>query len=148
MVFLTVSAEDDDGDQGISAAHFDSALDTDDAYHDRDAAPIVQAMQRIYDRASGISPELISRSVSLLPLPQVEMHKFLVACDGLPNLFEHSLWRFTPSELRLYSLANQQHWSQSELREVIKLIRDPSFIARDVGPDLESRVYGIFFRKI
>ena len=137
-VFLAVLAEDDDGDQDISTARFDS--EPDEVYVDRDAAPIVQAMQCIYDKARDISSEIISQSLSQLPLPPVEPHKFLVDCDGLPNLFQHSLWNFTPSELRLYSLANQQHWSQSELREVIKLIRDPSFFPKDIGPDLESRV--------
>ena len=59
--------EDDDGDQDISTARFDS--EPDEVYVDRDAAPIVQAMQCIYDKARDISSEIISQSLSQLPLP-------------------------------------------------------------------------------
>ena len=147
VLIAHVSADDND-DQDDGAAHYDSpgVMPVDEAHGDPDARPIIQAMQRIYDKAAhDISPELVAQSVSLLPVPHVEVQRFLVDGVGLANVFEHSLWRFTPSEVRLYDLANKNQWTQSELREVIKLIRDPSFIARDIGPDLESRVSKKFF---
>ena len=57
-----------------------------------------------------------------------------------PSLLDDSLYAFTPSEMRLYSLANKKRWTESELTEVIDLLRDPSFLRRDIGPDLQSRV--------
>ena len=51
-----------------------------------------------------------------------------------------SLYEFTPSEMRLYSLANKKRWTESESTEVIYLLRDPSFLRRDIVPDLQSRV--------
>ena len=47
---------------------------------------------------------------------------------------------FTPSEIRLYQLATKHHWTESELMEVINLIRDPRFLSIQIGPDIQTRV--------
>ena len=57
-----------------------------------------------------------------------------------PSLYENSLHAFTPSEIRLYALANKRRWTESELTEVIELLRDPTFLRRDIGPDVQTRV--------
>ena len=116
-------------------------------YSDGHLSPVILAIQNIYDHPSrNLSPDLISHFISVLPLPcAVDGQNCIVESDGLPNSFEHSFWKFTPSELRLYRLSNKHHWTQHELREVITLIRDPTFTARDIGPDLESRVRPIQF---
>ena len=149
-------ADLDAEDQDLDAAEdygrevaCESTLDVEEEYSDGHLSPVILAIQNIYDHPSrNLSPDLISHFISVLPLPcAVDGQNCIVESDGLPNSFEHSFWKFTPSELRLYRLSNKHHWTQHELREVITLIRDPTFTARDIGPDLESRVRPIQFVK-
>ena len=63
-------------------------MPVDEAHGDPDARPIIQAMQRIYDKAAhDIPPDLVAQSVSLLPVPHVEVQRFLVDGVGLVNVF-------------------------------------------------------------
>ncbi len=47
---------------------------------------------------------------------------------------------FAVEELKLYLLAVKCSWTESETKEVIRLLQDPSFHTRRVGADLNSRV--------
>lgn len=76
------------------------------------------------------------------PLPDASAHPpaIPVRDSAIPRMFAETFHLFTPSEVRLYSLAMRRTWSCEELKDVIRLLTDMTFDPRDIGPDIESRV--------
>ncbi len=89
-------------------------------------------------------------------------------CEGtevcvLPVSARHSVdrdYQFSVSEIRLYELASRFCWTDSETKEVLRLLKDPSFDPRQIGSDIDTRVstlltcflfsysFVVFFKKL
>ena len=83
----------------------------------------------------------IQSTLQRLPTIDVDLSAAVVPQPaGARSLFENSASLFTPSEIMLYGLAKKRCWTEDELRSVINLVRDPAFMRRDIGPDLQRRV--------
>ena len=91
----------------------------------------------------------IHATLQRLPTIDVDLSAAVVPQPGgARSLFENSSYLFTPSEIMLYGLAKKRHWTEDELKSVINLVRDPAFLRRDIGPDLQRRViFRIFFAR-
>ena len=61
----------------------------------------------------------------------------------LPVSARHSVdrdYQFTVSEIRLYELASRFCWTESETKEVLRLLKDPCFDPRRIGSNIDTRV--------
>ena len=62
---------------------------------------------------------------------------------ALPMSAHHRVdrdYQFSVPEIRLYALASRFCWTESETKEVLRLLKDPSFDLRLIGSDIDARV--------
>ena len=123
----------------------------------------VNTVHDMFSDASGHDSEEEVRSISLESLLSdfnlESLHAFVQSmnseldteafnCEGtevcvLPVSARHSVdrdYQFSVSEIRLYELASRFCWTDSETKEVLRLLKDPSFDPRQIGSDIDSRV--------